>query len=121
MACRQSNAYIKSALRLNARAEIFRQASQHMISMTRICCRLAPILVLSLTPKLLADNRPVGGPPRIGHGRPPLYINLTPATSAHYSPAQLRHAYGFDQLAATGANQKIAIVDAYGNANIQND
>jgi len=29
--------------------------------------------------------------------------------------------YGFDELAASGANQKIAIVDAYGNATIQSD
>jgi subtilase family serine protease len=92
-----------------------------MKSKTRISCALAPLLVLSLVPKLLADSQQVGGPRRIGHGRPPLYINLTPAASVHYSPAQLRHAYGVDQLAATGTNQKIAIVDAYGNANIQND
>jgi len=44
-----------------------------------------------------------------------------PSASTSYSPAQIRHAYGFDQLTATGANQKIAIVDAYGNANIQSD
>src|SRR5207247_6979077 len=30
-------------------------------------------------------------------------------------------AYGFDQLSGIGAGQKIAIVDAYGNANIQNN
>src|SRR5207247_150593 len=28
---------------------------------------------------------------------------------------------GFDQLAATGANQRIAIVDAYGNKSIKSD
>src|SRR5204862_5253053 len=33
----------------------------------------------------------------------------------------IRRAYGFDQVAATGANQKIAIVDAYGNSSIQSD
>src|SRR4051794_21184245 len=82
---------------------------------------LASAFVLGLAPTLFGNSVQVGGPPRVGHGRPPLHVNLTPATSVHYSPAQLRHAYGFDQLAATGANQKIAIVDAYGNANIQND
>ena len=70
---------------------------------------------------MLADSRPVFGPPGLGHARPPLHINLTPATSVYYSPAQIRHAYGFDQLTTSGANQKIAIVDAYGNANIQSD
>jgi subtilase family serine protease len=77
--------------------------------------------ILSLATSLFADSIQVGGPPRPGHGRPPLYINLTPATSVYYSPAQIRHAYGFDQVAATGANQKIAIVDAYGNTSIQQD
>src|SRR4051794_29041958 len=30
-----------------------------------------------------------------------------------YTPAQIRHAYGFDQVSQTGAGQTIAIVDAY--------
>ncbi len=36
-------------------------------------------------------------------------------------PQQLRHAYGFDQLGATGQGQTIAIVDAYGSPTIQAD
>ena len=45
-----------------------------------------------------------------------------------YTPAQIRHAYGFDQVsfsggsvAANGAGQTIAIVDAYNDPNIVND
>jgi uncharacterized repeat protein (TIGR03803 family) len=38
-----------------------------------------------------------------------------------YTPQQLRHAYGFDQLGTTGAGQIIAIVDAYGSSTIQAD
>ena len=43
-----------------------------------------------------------------------------------YSPAQVRHAYGFDSVAfgstaANGAGTTIAIVDAYDNPNIAND
>jgi subtilase family serine protease len=40
-----------------------------------------------------------------------------------YTPAQIRHAYGFDQLAAsnTGAGQTIAIVDAYYDPTIASD
>jgi subtilase family serine protease len=38
-----------------------------------------------------------------------------------YSPAQIRHAYGFDQLAADGTGQTIAIVDAYDAPNVFND
>src|SRR6266571_5757879 len=87
----------------------------------RLTICLAPALALLLTSPLRAENVHIGGPHRPGHARPPIYINLTPATSTYYSPSQIRHAYGFDQLSATGAGQKIAIVDAYGNANIQND
>jgi hypothetical protein len=38
-----------------------------------------------------------------------------------YTPAQIRHAYGIDQLSNTGAGQTIAIIDAYGSPTIQND
>jgi subtilase family serine protease len=82
---------------------------------------MAPALALSLASPLLAQTVQVGGPLREGHGRPPLHINLSPSVSTSYSPAQVRHAYGFDLLAASGANQKIAIVDAYGNSQIQSD
>jgi subtilase family serine protease len=66
----------------------------------------------------------VGGPQRPGYARPPLHIFVNPAAAAGagpYTPAQIRHAYGFDQLSATGVGQKIAIVDAYGNQNIQSE
>ena len=46
------------------------------------------------------------------------YANTGPAG---YTPAQIRHAYGFDRIAHTGAGQKIAIIDAYGSPTIQND
>jgi hypothetical protein len=42
-------------------------------------------------------------------------------TPAGYSPAQMRHAYGFDQLANDGTGQTIAIVDAYDDPNITSD
>jgi hypothetical protein len=38
-----------------------------------------------------------------------------------YSPAQIKHAYGFDQVSANGAGQTIAIVDAFNDPNIAND
>lgn len=43
------------------------------------------------------------------------------STPQGYTPAQIRKAYGFDQLSAKGAGQKIAIVDAYGSPTIQAD
>jgi subtilase family serine protease len=56
-----------------------------------------------------------------GHARTPLHVNVTPATSVYYSPAQIRHAYGVDQLSVTGTNQTIAIIDAYGSSSMQRD
>jgi subtilase family serine protease len=41
--------------------------------------------------------------------------------SAPYTPAQVRHAYGFDQVGLNGAGQVIAIVDAYDDPTIAND
>jgi subtilase family serine protease len=43
--------------------------------------------------------------------------------SSGYTPAQMAHAYGFDQIATggDGTGQVIAIVDAYGSKNIQSD
>jgi hypothetical protein len=38
-----------------------------------------------------------------------------------YSPAQMRHAYGFDSLSQTGAGITIAIVDAFNDPTIMND
>src|SRR5437667_3849731 len=92
-----------------------------MFEKNRFVRPLAGIVALALTNSVFADSVRVKGPPQRGHARPPLYLNLTPASSLYYSPAQIRHAYGFDQLSGIGAGQKVAIVDAYGNANIQND
>jgi hypothetical protein len=52
------------------------------------------------------------------------HFHLTPladAASAPYSPAQVRHAYGFDKLSYDGAGETIAIVDAYDDPKIQAD
>src|SRR4051794_14878396 len=38
-----------------------------------------------------------------------------------FTPAQVRHAYGFDQVALDGGGQTIAIVDAYDDPNIAAD
>ncbi len=57
-------------------------------------------------------------------------LTITPAvtnnTISGYTPTQIRHAYGFDQVTfgsviGNGAGQTIAIVDAYGDPNIAND
>lgn len=53
----------------------------------------------------------------------PLYELFGGALSkpSGYTPAQVRHAYGFDQLSYNGAGQTIAIVDAYDAPNIVKD
>ena len=43
------------------------------------------------------------------------------AVSGPYTPSQIRHAYGVDQLSLTGAGQTIAIIDAYDNPTIATD
>src|SRR6266446_9068278 len=46
---------------------------------------------------------------------------VTNPTPVGYDPAQIRHAYGFDQLSQVGAGQIIAIVDAFDDPNIFKD
>ncbi len=46
---------------------------------------------------------------------------VTNPTPVGYDPAQIQHAYGFDQLSQVGAGQIIAIVDAFDDPNIFKD
>ncbi len=71
--------------------------------------------------------RPVGsvtshsvpvGPAAFGTSFAPL---AGQAVSGPYSPAQIRHAYGVDQLSQDGSGQTIAIVDAYDDPTIAAD
>jgi uncharacterized repeat protein (TIGR03803 family) len=86
------------------------------------------LLILSTATSLLrADHAADLRNERIPSGHKmhtPLRRAIMPASSlslAGYTPQQLRHAYGFDQLSATGAGQIIAIVDAYGSSTLQAD
>jgi len=60
--------------------------------------------------------------PPIGYARPPIHVkgNATSAPTG-LSPAQTRHAYGFDQITNQGAGQIIGIVDAYDDPKIESD
>ena len=87
---------------------------------------LIPVIALSFTSLVSADSVRLGGGLRHGMARPPLHLNIRPMATgafAPYSPKQIRHAYGVDSLAknVTGSQQKIAIVDAYGDPSIQTD
>jgi len=68
-----------------------------------------------------------GGENPIAFMRPHYYIHQAsgaslnaPPTTA-FTPSQIRHAYGFDQISNQGAGQTIALVDAYDDANAAND
>ncbi|MGA3006901.1 MAG: choice-of-anchor tandem repeat GloVer-containing protein [Opitutaceae bacterium] len=90
-----------------------------------VCC----LLVLSTAALLRADraddvrNEIVP----VGHTMsPPIHYSVgtfdfSSPTGNGFTPAQVRHAYGYDQLASTGSGQTIAIVDAYGSPTIQSD
>src|ERR1700675_1390524 len=58
----------------------------------------------------------------------PFYVIHTNAASTPsgppstaYTPAQMRHAYGFDQVTNQGSGQIIGIVDAYDDPNAESD
>lgn len=47
--------------------------------------------------------------------------SLSGPPSSAFVPSQIRHAYGFDLIANQGAGQTIGVVDAYDDANAEND
>lgn len=62
------------------------------------------------------------------HARAPLWAHgpssaapLVTTSPTGCTPAQIRHAYGFDKITGNGAGQTIAIVDAYGSPSLAND
>ncbi len=88
---------------------------------------LAASLLFVLSTSVSGQPIRVFAPPKPGHVRPPLWMNVRPdsfnnTTTAPYTPQQVITAYGINQLSATGTGQTIGIVDAYDDsANIQND
>lgn len=77
---------------------------------------------LALAPCAFAQGQGVLNRPTGWEAHPPLHVRPNASVSpVGYVPAQVRHAYGVDLLAAGGAGQTIAIVDAYGSPTAQND
>lgn len=62
-------------------------------------------------------------PNKAGFAHPPLHVHgrPTPSIPTGLTPTQIRTAYGFSVLSATGSGQTVAIVDAYGSPTIQHD
>lgn len=76
-------------------------------------------------PSLDAPSQGQGGlhgPPAGWTAKPPIHVRPAAVTApTGYTPAQMRHAYGFDTLSSNGTGQTIAIVNAYGSPTIQKD
>src|SRR5271156_2848917 len=78
---------------------------------------------------LFLFQRPVSqnGSDPIAFMRPHFFIHMAAGSalsnppSSAFVPSQIRHAYGFDQVANQGAGQIIGIVDAYDDANAEAD
>jgi subtilase family serine protease len=57
-----------------------------------------------------------------GYAHPLLVVEpMASSSPTGLSPAQVRHAYGFDKLSQNGSGQTIYIVDAYNDPNISSD
>jgi subtilase family serine protease len=71
--------------------------------------------------ELLESRQLLSAVPTVAH--PHLKVQPLAASSIFqgYTPSQIRHAYGFDQVAGDGAGQTIAIVDAFKDPNIAAD
>lgn len=92
--------------------------------MNRNCfavCSMFAFVVIGTT--AFGQGQSLQGPHSMDvEAQPPLHIRFAAtAGPIGYTPAQVRHAYGFDLLPDGGTGQKIAIVDAYGSPTIQND
>ncbi len=89
------------------------------------------VTVILINPVFI--NAFAAGPPYDWAAHPPIHIKKAATTSpTGLFPAQIRHAYGFDQLTCSftgtfgsstlcGYGQTIAIVDAFDDPNIEND
>ena len=83
-------------------------------------CAMVPLLGMTGCSNTGLTTAGLSGGGMNGVSTPPIHVNLS-RSGAEYMPSQIRHAYGFDQLATTGAGQTIAIVDAYGSPTITAD
>ena len=95
--------------------------------------RLMWLFFEPLEPRALlsADGLPTIGDLALSSITPAVHQNVTNTIPRGYTPAQIRNAYGFNQITFVGANgqtvqgsgagQTIAIVDAYGDPNLVSD
>ena len=76
----------------------------------------------AMAQQLPSQAQPPEPPPGL-EGKSPRRVNQPFASSGvvGYTPMQIRHAYGLDQITNGGLNQTIGIVVAYGSPTAQND
>src|SRR5690349_15923527 len=83
---------------------------------------LAAILMLTAIVPPVQRGIAAGGPPETVEARPPIHVRgKTTIAPTAYTPAQIRHAYGFDSVTNDGSQQIIAIVDAYDDPTVASD
>lgn len=83
---------------------------------------LALSILMLLVSILPVAALPAAGPPLDWTANPPIHVKpYTTSSPTGYSPAQIRHAYGFDALSQDGSGQTIAIIDAYDDPNVESD
>ncbi len=83
---------------------------RRMLVVVAILCLMAPA------------GSAAGGPPDSWTAKPPIHVRkAATSTPTGYTPSQIRHAYGFDQLTAIGTGQIVAIVDAFDDPTAASD
>lgn len=86
--------------------------------------RLSAVATAALLAFALLGFAPADpGPGKEHYANPPIHVRGKPTASAPtgLSPAQIRHAYGFDQLSNDGSGQIIGIVDAFDDPTAASD
>jgi subtilase family serine protease len=107
------------------RTEGFRSFAHTLLFLAAALILCQPVRAQHIVPRLPSIEE-VGDNP-ISFMRPHHVIytqagsSLTGPPSSAFTPRQIRHAYGFDQITNQGSGQVIGIVDAYDDPNIQAD
>jgi len=114
---------IHAANRTTAHISIRSSAARALAIIVFMLCASGPLMAQrSLAFRLPLESE---SPEPITFMRAPYSIHPLPGvtltTPYGYSPAQIRHAYGFDQITNQGPGQIIAIIDAYDDPNAESD
>src|SRR6202008_894247 len=112
-----------TAIRTIAHIAIRSSAARALAIIVFMLCASGPLMAQrSLAFRLPLESE---SPEPITFMRAPYSIHPLPAvtltTPYGFTPAQIRHAYGFDQITNQGAGQIIAIIDAYDDPNAESD